>query len=44
MSLTNLGEADKACLTYDELNSTFPSPPAQIEQAVTRERARAQCG
>ena len=43
MSLSNLGESDKACLSYDELKSSFPNPPAQIEQALNRERARAQC-
>lgn len=44
MSLSNLGEQDKACLTYDELTSAFPQRPAHIQQALSRERARAQCG
>ncbi|MDH3661228.1 MAG: tol-pal system protein YbgF, partial [Alphaproteobacteria bacterium] len=43
MSLSNLGEQDKACLTYDELTSAFPKRPAHIQQALSRERARAQC-
>lgn len=43
MSLSNLGEEDKACLTYDELTSAFPQQPAHIQQALSRERARAQC-
>ena len=44
MSLANLGEQDKACLTYDELSEAFPNQPAHIQQALSRERARAQCG
>ncbi len=44
MSLSSLGESDKACLSYEELSSTFPNTPAHIQQAVNRERARAQCG
>jgi tol-pal system protein YbgF len=44
MSLSNLGENEKACLTYQELTEAFPSRPAHIEQALSRERARAQCG
>ena len=44
MSLSNLGEQDKACLTYDELTGAFPQQPAHIQQALSRERARAQCG
>ncbi len=44
MSLSNLGESDKACLSYDELTNTFPNTPAHIQQAVNRERARAKCG
>jgi tol-pal system protein YbgF len=43
MSLSNLGEQEKACLTYDELNNAFPKRPAHIQQALSRERARAQC-
>lgn len=44
MSLSNLGESEKACLSYDELANTFPETPAHIRQAVNRERARAKCG
>jgi len=44
MSLTSLGEQDKACLSYDELTQAFPDRPAHIEQALSRERARAACG
>lgn len=43
MSLANLGEQDKACLTYDELTGAFPNRPAHIQQALSRERARAAC-
>jgi len=43
MSLSNLGEGDKACLSYDELTNTFPNVPANIRQALNRERARAEC-
>jgi tol-pal system protein YbgF len=44
MSLSSLGEQEKACLTYEELNNAFPKRPAHIQQALSRERARAQCG
>lgn len=44
MSLSNLGEQDKACLTYEELTGAFPNRPAHIQQALSRERARAACG
>lgn len=44
MSLANLGQPEQACLTYDELDNSFPDTPAHIQQAVNRERARAQCG
>lgn len=43
MSLSNLGQMEQACLTYEELAGTFPSTPAHIQQAVNRERARAKC-
>jgi tol-pal system protein YbgF len=43
MSLYGLGEADKACLSYDELAKEFPNAPTHIEQALGRERARASC-
>ena len=43
MSLASLGENEKACLSYDELDKAFPKTPAHIRQALSRERARAQC-
>lgn len=43
MSLTGLGEADKACVSYDELAKEFPNAPTHIQQALSRERARADC-
>ena len=43
MSLDGLGEKDKACLSYGELAKEFPDPPAHIREALTRERAKAQC-
>jgi len=43
MSLQGLGESDKACLSYEELDSEFPDAPAHIRQAVDRERTRAGC-
>jgi tol-pal system protein YbgF len=44
MSLFGLGEADKACVSYDELEKEFPNAPTHIVQALDRERARAGCG
>jgi len=43
MSLEGLGEKDKACLSYTELAKAFPDAPAHIQQALARERTRAQC-
>jgi tol-pal system protein YbgF len=43
MSLFGLGEADKACLSYAELAKEFPDAPTHIQQALERERARAEC-
>ncbi|MGI9433599.1 MAG: tetratricopeptide repeat protein [Geminicoccaceae bacterium] len=43
MALANLGEKEQACLSYDELTKTFPKTPAHIQQALSRERARAGC-
>ena len=43
MSLQGLGESDKACLSYEELDSEFPDAPAHLRQAVDRERTRAGC-
>jgi tol-pal system protein YbgF len=43
MSLEGLGERDKACLSYAELAKEFPNAPAHIQQALARERARAEC-
>ena len=42
MSLEGLGENAKACLSYAELTKEFPSAPAHIQQALARERARAE--
>jgi tol-pal system protein YbgF len=44
MSLASLQETEKACRTYDELDTEFPNAPAHIQQALARERARAGCG
>jgi tol-pal system protein YbgF len=44
MSLFGLGDAGKACVSYDELAKEFPNAPTHIEQALDRERARAGCG
>ena len=43
MSLEGLGEKDKACLSYGELDKEFPNAPVHIQQALARERARADC-
>jgi tol-pal system protein YbgF len=43
MSLGSLQETDKACRTYDELATEFPNAPAHIQQAMVRERTRADC-
>lgn len=43
MSLFGLGEADKACLSYAELDKEFPDAPTHIQQALERERTRAGC-
>jgi tol-pal system protein YbgF len=43
MSLEGLGEKEKACLSYTELAKAFPDAPAHIQEAVARERARAEC-
>jgi tol-pal system protein YbgF len=43
MSLQGLGEISNACLSYDELAREFPNAPAHIQQALGRERTRAQC-
>jgi tol-pal system protein YbgF len=43
MALFGLGDAEKACLSYAELAKEFPNAPTHIEQAVSRERARAAC-
>lgn len=43
MSLHGLGETDKACLSYEELAKEFPNAPTHIEQALARERDRAEC-
>jgi tol-pal system protein YbgF len=43
MSLEGLQESDKACRTFQELTREFPNAPAHIQQAVARERSRADC-
>lgn len=43
MSLQGLQEMDKACRTYAELAKEFPNAPAHIQQALSRERERAEC-
>ena len=43
MSLFGLGNAEDACLSYDELAKEFPNAPTHIEQAVDRESSRAGC-
>lgn len=43
MSLQGLQENDKACRTFAELAKEFPNAPAHIQQALARERDRAQC-
>jgi len=43
MSLHGLGETDKACLSYEELAKEFPNAPAHIQQALARERDKAEC-
>jgi tol-pal system protein YbgF len=43
MSLYGLGEAEKACLSYAELEKEFPNAPTHIQQALSRERERAGC-
>jgi tol-pal system protein YbgF len=43
MSLQGLQETDKACRTFAELAKEFPNAPAHIQQALARERDRAEC-
>lgn len=43
MSLQGLQETDKACRTFAELAKEFPNAPAHIQQALSRERERAEC-
>jgi tol-pal system protein YbgF len=43
MSLGTLGKPYEACLSYSELSRKFPDAPVHIQQAVARERARAEC-
>jgi tol-pal system protein YbgF len=43
MSLEGLQETDKACRTFAELAKEFPNAPAHIQQALVRERERAEC-
>ncbi|MDX6750994.1 tol-pal system protein YbgF [Geminicoccaceae bacterium 1502E] len=44
MSLNALGDKEKACQTYSELDKRHPGAPAAIKQALVRERAAAGCG
>lgn len=43
MSLGALGDVDKACQTFAELDKRHPNAPAAITQALARERAAAGC-
>jgi tol-pal system protein YbgF len=43
MSLEGLQEKDKACRTFAELAKEFPNAPVHIQQALSRERERAEC-
>jgi tol-pal system protein YbgF len=43
MSLGSIQETEKACRTFDELAREFPNAPAHIQQALLRERDRADC-
>jgi tol-pal system protein YbgF len=43
MALEGLGEKDQACLSYGELDKEFPNAPVHIQQALARERERADC-
>jgi TolA-binding protein len=43
MALTQMGDSDKACLSYDELDAAFPSPPDHVQNALPQARARAAC-
>jgi tol-pal system protein YbgF len=43
MALQGLQESEKACRTFAELAKEFPNAPAHIQQALSRERERAEC-
>lgn len=43
MSLEGLGENEKACLAFEELTQEFPDAPTHIQQALARERGKAEC-
>jgi tol-pal system protein YbgF len=43
MSLQGLQDSEKACRTFAELAKEFPNAPAHIQQALARERQRADC-
>jgi tol-pal system protein YbgF len=43
MSLSALGEAEKACVSFQQIETAFNQVPTHIEQAVVRERERAGC-
>jgi tol-pal system protein YbgF len=43
MSLNALGDRERACQTYDELQRRYPDAATPIQQALARERGRAGC-
>ena len=43
MSLVQLKRNKDACVLYKELDTKYPSAPANVKQAVQRERQRAGC-
>ncbi|MCB2056121.1 MAG: tol-pal system protein YbgF, partial [Geminicoccaceae bacterium] len=44
MSLAALGDAEKACASYDELERRFPDAGTAVRQTLERERRSAGCG
>jgi tol-pal system protein YbgF len=44
MSLAALGDSQRACQTFAELESRHPNAPAPIKQTLLRERTTAGCG
>ncbi|MCA1951815.1 MAG: tol-pal system protein YbgF, partial [Hyphomicrobiales bacterium] len=43
IALRGLGANQEACGTFAQVGRKYPNAPAEIKQAVERERARAQC-